>query len=253
MWGQLAVGLFADGMSNYGGLQVKGIFYGDASQLIAQIIGAATCFVYVFGISWLFFKTYDVLFGIRVSAKIELAGLDVPELGGLAYPPDADASSQPAAAGIASATPAATTATAWQPPQLDQPLPVSLRVRSPQQKQAGYINPSYQERPASPSYQERSASSSYQERPASPSYQERPASPSYQERPASPSYQERPASPSYQEKPASPSYQEKPASPSYQEKPASPNPPSGEGIQSEAWWQNQRNKPRRITFDSGKQ
>ena len=235
MWGQLAVGLFADGMSNYGGLQVRGIFYGDASQLIAQIIGAVTCFVYVFGISWLFFKTYDVLFGIRVSAKIELAGLDVPELGGLAYSPDAESSPQSAAAGIASAIPAANTAATWQPPQLDQPLPVSLRVRSPQQNQAGHINPSYQERPASPNFQER------------------PANPSYPERPASPSYPERPASPSYPERPASPSYPERPASPNYPERPASPNSPSGEGIQSEAWWQNQRNRPRRITFDPDKQ
>ena len=56
--------------------------------------------------------------GIRVSAKAELAGLDVPKRGGLAYPPGAEVSSQLAAVSVASATPAAT---AWQPPQLDQP------------------------------------------------------------------------------------------------------------------------------------
>src|SRR5438874_4554838 len=33
LWGQLSVGLFADGLANYGGLQVKGLFYGDVSQL----------------------------------------------------------------------------------------------------------------------------------------------------------------------------------------------------------------------------
>jgi Amt family ammonium transporter len=261
-WGQLSVGLFADGMANYGGLQVRGIFFGDSGQLIAQLIGIVTCFVYVFGISWLFFKIYDMLFGMRVSAQTELAGLDIPEMGTLAYPPDAETSSQPAAAGIASAAPA------WQPPQLGQPLPASLRVRSPQQSQAGHINPNYQERPASPNYQERPASPNYQERPASPNYQERPASPNYQERPASPNYQERPASPNYQERPASsnyqerslsPDYQERPLSPDYQERPLSPDyqerpaPPSGDGIQSEAWWQNQRNRPHRITFDSEKQ
>jgi len=101
----------------------------------------------VFGISWLFFKTYDILFGIRVSPQTELAGLDVPELGVLAYPPDAEPSLQPAAAGIANSIPAV----AWQQPQLDsinqQPLPQSLRVTPPPQNQGGRINPNYQERP----------------------------------------------------------------------------------------------------------
>src|SRR5207253_2686422 len=55
LWGQLSVGLFADGLANYGGLQVKGLFYGDVSQLGAQAIGGVVCFVYVFGISWIFF------------------------------------------------------------------------------------------------------------------------------------------------------------------------------------------------------
>ncbi len=178
-------------------------------------------------------QTYDMLFGIRVSAKTELAGLDVPELGGLAYPPDAEPSPHLSAAGIAGAAPAAT---AWQPPQLDQPLPVSLRVRSPQQNQAGHINPKL----------------SGKDLPAR-IFQARPANPSYPERPASPSYPERPASPSYPERPASPNYPEGPASPNHPERPASPNSPSEEGIQSEAWWQNQRNRPRRITFDFDKQ
>ena len=89
LWGQLSVGLFADGLANYGGLQVKGLFFGDASQLVAQIIGGAVCFVYVFGISWIFFTLYKRFFGLRVSAETELAGLDVPEMGSLGYNPDA--------------------------------------------------------------------------------------------------------------------------------------------------------------------
>ncbi len=208
MWGQLSVGLFADGLANYGGLQVRGLFFGDVGQLVAQVIGAVTCFVYVFGISWLFFKTYDVLFGIRVSPQTELAGLDVPELGGLAYPPDTEPSLQPAAAGIASSIPAPA---AWQQPQLDsvnqQPLPQSLRVRPPQQNQAGRVGPNYQERPVNPNYQER---------------------------------------------PVNPNYQERPVNPNYQERPVNPNQPGG-NAQSEVWWQNQRNRPRRITLDSDKQ
>jgi len=90
LWGQLSVGLFADGLANYGGLQVKGLFYGDPSQLVAQIIGGVVCFVYVFGISWIFFTLYKRFFGLRVSAETELKGLDIPEMGGLGYNPDAE-------------------------------------------------------------------------------------------------------------------------------------------------------------------
>ncbi len=89
-WGQLSVGLFADGLANYGGLSVKGIFFGDGGQLVAQLIGMGVCFVYVFGISWIFFKLYHRLFGLRVSPATELRGLDIPEMGSLGYNPDAE-------------------------------------------------------------------------------------------------------------------------------------------------------------------
>lgn len=213
MWGQLAVGLFADGLANYGGLQVRGLFFGDMGQFVAQVIGAVTAFVYVFGISWLFFKVYDLLFGLRVSAQVELAGLDMPEMGTLAYPPDTEPNLQPAAAGIAASA-------AWQQLQLDsvnqQPLPQSLRVASPQQNQASPNNPSLQGGRVNPNYQER---------PSSPSYQERP--------PVNPGYQERPLT-----------NQERP--------PANPSLPGG-NAQSDAWLQNQKGRPRRITLDSDKQ
>ena len=48
IWGVIAVGLFADGKSNYGGSwngvagNVTGLFYGDAGQLVAQLMGVAT-------------------------------------------------------------------------------------------------------------------------------------------------------------------------------------------------------------------
>ena len=85
-----SVGLFADGLANYGGLQVKGLFFGDPGQLVAQIIGAVVCFVYVFGISWIFFTLYKRFFALRVSAETELQGLDIPEMGSLGYNPDAE-------------------------------------------------------------------------------------------------------------------------------------------------------------------
>ena len=107
-WGQLSVGLFADGAANYGGLQVKGIFFGDGGQLVAQLIGMAVCFVYVFGISCLFFLLYKKLFGLRVSAKTELAGLDIPEMGSLGYNPDWEPSDIPELTGVSGAALAGT-------------------------------------------------------------------------------------------------------------------------------------------------
>jgi Amt family ammonium transporter len=90
LWGVLAVGLFADG--SYGdGLNgvsggVRGLFYGDASQLVAQLIAIAVLIVWGFGVSFLFFKLLDKVWGLRVSPEIELEGLDIPEMGVLAYP-----------------------------------------------------------------------------------------------------------------------------------------------------------------------
>jgi Amt family ammonium transporter len=97
-WGQLSVGLFADGLANFGGLQVRGLFFGDPGQLVAQIIGMVVCFVYVFGISWVFFTAYKRLFGLRVSPATELRGLDIPEMGSLGYNPDAEFYEPPVAA-----------------------------------------------------------------------------------------------------------------------------------------------------------
>jgi Amt family ammonium transporter len=103
-WGQLSVGLFADGLANYGGTQVRGLFFGDPTQLVAQIIGAVVCFVYVFGISWVFFTLYKKFFGLRVSAETELKGLDIPEMGSLGYNPDFEPVPEELPVGISLAT-----------------------------------------------------------------------------------------------------------------------------------------------------
>jgi Amt family ammonium transporter len=89
-WGVLSLGLFADGtygdgFNNVEGT-VRGLFYGGASQFVAQIIGTATCFGFIFGISWVFFKAMDLVMGMRVSPEVELEGLDVPEMGVHGYP-----------------------------------------------------------------------------------------------------------------------------------------------------------------------
>lgn len=90
LWGVIAVGLFADGV--YGdGLNgvaggVRGLFFGDPSQLLAQLIAVVILFVWGFGLSYLFFRLLDKVWGLRVSPEDELEGLDVPEMGVLAYP-----------------------------------------------------------------------------------------------------------------------------------------------------------------------
>ncbi len=85
MWGQLAVGIFADGTANYGGFAVKGLLYGDGGQFVAQVIGAVVALVWAFGISWIFFKLLDMAMGIRVAKQDEISGLDLVELGAPAY------------------------------------------------------------------------------------------------------------------------------------------------------------------------
>jgi len=89
-WGVLSLGLFADGVygDGWNGVPgtVKGLFYGDASQFAAECVGVITCFVFVFTTFYLFFKLVEVTMGNRVSADVELEGLDIPEMGALAYP-----------------------------------------------------------------------------------------------------------------------------------------------------------------------
>jgi Amt family ammonium transporter len=89
-WGVLSLGLFSDGTygDGFNGVDgtVRGLFYGGASQFVAQIVGTVTCFVFIFMISWAFFKALDAVIGMRVSPEEELEGLDVPEMGTHGYP-----------------------------------------------------------------------------------------------------------------------------------------------------------------------
>lgn len=90
IWGMIAIGLFADGTYGDGinGVAggVRGLFYGDASQLIAQLIGIAVVIIWGFGLSYVFMVFLDKVWGLRVRPEDELEGLDVPEMGVLAYP-----------------------------------------------------------------------------------------------------------------------------------------------------------------------
>lgn len=90
LWGVVALGLFADGKygDGFNGVAggVRGLFYGDPTQFFAQLIAVAVLFVWGFGVSFLFFKLLDAIWGIRVAPEAELEGLDIPEMGVLAYP-----------------------------------------------------------------------------------------------------------------------------------------------------------------------
>lgn len=89
-WGVLSLGLFADGKYGDGinGVAggVTGLFFGDASQFLAQLVALAVLIVWGFGVSYVFFKILDKVWGLRVAPEIELEGLDIPEMGVLAYP-----------------------------------------------------------------------------------------------------------------------------------------------------------------------
>jgi Amt family ammonium transporter len=86
-FGCLCIGLFADGVygAGWNGVTNKtplGLFYGGGfEQLIAQCIGVITNVLWVFPVSFLFFKFVDLVWGNRVTAKDEITGLDITEMG----------------------------------------------------------------------------------------------------------------------------------------------------------------------------
>jgi Amt family ammonium transporter len=93
LFGVLAVGLFADGTYGDGtnGVVggVRGLFYGDGTQILAQGMGAIANITWVGLSAFVAWKITGVLVGgHRVSSKVEDEGLDLPEMGALAYPAD---------------------------------------------------------------------------------------------------------------------------------------------------------------------
>lgn len=91
LWGMIALGLFADGTygDGFNGVAgtVRGLFYGGGfGQLGAQLIAVVTVAAWAFVTMYVFFRIQDKVQGIRSSAEDELAGLDVTEMGVMAYP-----------------------------------------------------------------------------------------------------------------------------------------------------------------------
>ena len=102
-FGALSVGIFATGeygslwnlteSSDTEGTGVTGILYSGSlgfKQLIAQAIAILVVWTVMFGIAFAFFKIQSALIkgGIRASVEDELIGMDLPEMGALAYPAD---------------------------------------------------------------------------------------------------------------------------------------------------------------------
>jgi ammonium transporter, Amt family len=90
LWGVLAVGLFADGSYGQGlnGVSsgVKGLFYGDGGQFMAQLTDVIVLVAFCSLMTIAFFTIMKRTSGIRSTAEAEIAGLDLPEMGALAYP-----------------------------------------------------------------------------------------------------------------------------------------------------------------------
>jgi len=105
LWGVISVGLFATGQYGLGWNSVnrpqpefgagtpeavndgvRGLFYGDSSQLMAQLLDAAVVTVFGFVMAYVWFKISNLITPLRVTKEVELSGLDAPEMGVLGYP-----------------------------------------------------------------------------------------------------------------------------------------------------------------------
>ena len=65
---------------------VTGLFYGDGKQLIAQFVEVGVGIAWNVVVGGVIFWIIGKLVGNRVSAEVEIAGLDMPEMGARGYP-----------------------------------------------------------------------------------------------------------------------------------------------------------------------
>src|SRR5476649_2366939 len=89
-WGCLSLGLFADGKYGDGwnavSGNVTGLFYGGGmGQFWAELIGVTVCFVTLSILSIIVYYIAEKLVGNRVSRAVEIAGLDMAEMGAPGY------------------------------------------------------------------------------------------------------------------------------------------------------------------------
>jgi Amt family ammonium transporter len=81
IWGSIATGLFAVAAVN----GVSGLFYGNAGQLVSQMIAVAVVVPFAFFGSYLLLKLINIFSPLRVSPEEEDTGLDISQHGEEAY------------------------------------------------------------------------------------------------------------------------------------------------------------------------
>ncbi len=81
IWGSIATGLFATATVN----GVNGLLFGNAGQLVAQLLAVAVVAPFAFFGSYLLLKLVNVFSPLRVSPEAEDTGLDLSEHGEEAY------------------------------------------------------------------------------------------------------------------------------------------------------------------------
>jgi len=88
VWGTLACGLFTlPALAEYNAVGQGGLFYtGSFKQLGDQAIGVVVVFAFVFVVSYATFWVIKKVYGLRVTAEEEDAGLDISEHGMYGYP-----------------------------------------------------------------------------------------------------------------------------------------------------------------------
>ncbi len=112
IWGLLSVGIFANGKygvglpmpdgkfgASWNGVPareqflkdgsmdgVRGLLYGDITQLWAQVLDSIVVIVFGFVMAYAWFKLSNLITPIRVSRETEMEGLDGPEMGSIGYP-----------------------------------------------------------------------------------------------------------------------------------------------------------------------
>jgi Amt family ammonium transporter len=82
-FGAIATGFFASMAVNSGG--ADGLFYGNAGQVVAQLVGVVATVVYSFVVSFVLLKVVDATMGLRASEEEEVMGLDLSQHGERAY------------------------------------------------------------------------------------------------------------------------------------------------------------------------
>jgi Amt family ammonium transporter len=82
-WGALATGIFSSAAVNAAGRD--GLIYGNAQQLLLQLIGVVVVWAFAFVMTWVIGKLVNAIVGLRVSSDEESVGLDISQHGERAY------------------------------------------------------------------------------------------------------------------------------------------------------------------------